>query len=269
MYKILLFTLMILLLACKKNEPIKPEPISDAGKIKINFNHTINDEPIVFDTIIYINEAGNPYMITEIMYFISDVKLHGKNGQTININKWKSIHYIDLAIPSTLTWDVFDDIPTGVYDSISFTFGLNEIDNQSFLFVNPPEVNMFWPEILGGGFHYMMINGRWKTPTQVVRPFNFHLGIGQLYSGQTSHTDSIVGYVHNHFRVSLPLSNFSIAKSQTKFIDLEMKIENWFSNPHTYDHNYWGGDIMQKQAAMLQAKENGWNVFVTTNCCKP
>ena len=40
-----------------------------------------------------------------------------------------------------------------------------------------------------------------------------------------------------------------------------MNVENWFKNPHTYDHNYWGSHIMQKQDAMHMLKENGWNVF--------
>jgi hypothetical protein len=25
------------------------------------------------------------------------------------------------------------------------------------MFVNPPEVNMAWPEVLGGGYHYLML----------------------------------------------------------------------------------------------------------------
>lgn len=267
MYKKVLFFSMlgILFLACKKNDVDDPVITPETGKIQILFDHTVNDEPVEFEVLKYTNEAENPYMLTEIMYFISDVKFHSSTGKVISINKWKSNHYIDLAIPSTLKWEIYDDIPVGTYDSISFTFGFNEVDNRSFLFVNPPEVNMFWPEILGGGFHYMMINGRWKTPTDILKPFNFHLGIGQIYSGQTAHTDSIVGYVHNHFRVSLPLANFKIEKSQMKSVNLEMKLENWFSNPHAFDFNYWGGDIMQKQPAMLQAKENGWNVFIIKN----
>ncbi len=30
---------------------------------------------------------------------------------------------------------------------------------------------------------------------------------------------------------------------------------------HIYDHNYWGGAIMQNQPAMHMAKENGFDVF--------
>jgi hypothetical protein len=40
-----------------------------------------------------------------------------------------------------------------------------------------------------------------------------------------------------------------------------MNIEQWFENPNVYDHNQWGGDIMEQQDAMALAVENGWNVF--------
>ncbi len=40
-----------------------------------------------------------------------------------------------------------------------------------------------------------------------------------------------------------------------------MNLENWFQQPHVYNHDEFGGDIMQKQEAMQIAKENGWNVF--------
>ena len=39
------------------------------------------------------------------------------------IADWTDNHYVDIDIPSTLTWDVYDDIASGSYDSISFIFG--------------------------------------------------------------------------------------------------------------------------------------------------
>jgi hypothetical protein len=52
---------------------------------------------------------------------------------------------------------------------------------------------------------------------------------------------------------------------QTTTIDLVMHVDNWFKSPHTYDHNFWGGDIMQKQDAMKVACENGHDVFEILN----
>jgi len=125
------------------------------------------------------------------------------------------------------------------------------------MFLNPPERDMFGPEFLGGGYYYMKLNGKWLAENNEVKPFNFHLGIGQIYSGGVIEPDSITGFIQNYFEVELPESSFTIAAGETKYFELRMNVENWFENPHIYDHDEWGGDIMQKQDAMKEACENG------------
>jgi hypothetical protein len=44
-----------------------------------------------------------------------------------------------------------------------------------------------------------------------------------------------------------------------------MQVENWFQSPNLYDHNTWGGDIMQNQEAMILGVKNGWDVFKVKN----
>lgn len=238
-----------------------PETQEETGKIAFNFKHLVNGQELIKDSMNYINAAGNHYEINEIQYFISDVKLYKAGGNAIMIHKWKDICYIDIDIPSTLRWEVFDDIPAGNYDSVTFVFGIPEEKNQSFMYVNPPEVNMFWPDVLGGGYHYLKLNGQWRDTTNTIQPFNFHLGIGQLYKGNVINTDSIYAFVQNYFTVSLPGSAFTVNKNQTQEFNIIMNIESWFETPFIYDHNYWGGAIMQNQQAMQAAKENGKDVF--------
>lgn len=128
------------------------------------------------------------------------------------------------------------------------------------MYVNAPEKDMFWPEFLGGGYHYMKLNGKWLPEGQTSQtiPFDFHLGIGQIYH---AYPDSITGYVHNYFDVSLPGSEFSIDAGETWELKITMHVENWFNDPHIYDHDVFGGYIMQNQEAMQLVKENGFNVF--------
>jgi hypothetical protein len=82
------------------------------------------------------------------------------------------------------------------------------------------------------------------------------------YSPQQE-TMPITGFVHNYFKVNLPAS---IIVNENKSIQLTliMNIDQWFREPHIYDHNQWGGSIMQKQAAMKMGCENGHNVFNLT-----
>jgi hypothetical protein len=198
-----------------------------------------------------------------LMYFISDVTLHNSDGTTKLIDDWKDINYVDIDIPSTLSWTVYDDIPTGTYSSISFTFGISQAKNISMMFVNPPEVNMMWPGILGGGYHYMMMNGKWKDTANVIQNFACHLGIGQLYLSNVINTDSIYAYVQNYFTVDLPNSSFTIEKDKTREVEIIMNIDSWFKTPYVYDHNVWGSGIMQNQPAMQMLKDNGFDVFTT------
>lgn len=104
----------------------------------------------------------------------------------------------------------------------------------------------------------MKLNGKWKEPDESITPFDFHMGIGQIYY---SYPDSITGFVHNDFQVELPDSGFQLDENQTKEIHLIMNVEKWFKEPHVYDHNVWKGYIMQNQEAMELARENGQNVF--------
>ena len=251
---ILSLPVIFLLDGCKDKNNVTPDQY---GKISLDFVHKVDGEPLQIDTLRYINAAGNHYMVTEVQYFISDVTLHKSDSTKQVINAWKDIWYVDNDIPSTMTWNVYDSIQEGSYDSLTFTFGISEEKNQSMMFVDPPESLMFWPEYLGGGYHYMKLNGKWLDTLGHLSPFDFHMGIGQIYDGQ----GNITGFVQNYFHVSLPNSSFRVEKEKTTHIELIMNIESWFETPHVYDHNHWGGAIMQNQAAMELAKENGVDVF--------
>lgn len=258
LFSIVLVTSLFVNSSCKND---KPDPVEPTGHISFSFTHLVDGLPLQKDVMKYVNAAGNQYEINQVMYFISDVTLHKSNGSKRLISDWTDIHYVDIDIPSTLKWDVYDDIPAGAYDSVSFVLGITEEKNQSFRFVNPPEVNMMWPDVLGGGYHYMMINGSWKDNANVIRSFAFHIGIGQLYNDNVVDVNSIYAFVQNYFNVKLPNSAFTVEANKTRQFEIIMNIDSWFKTPHVYDHNYWGGAIMQNQEAMQMAKENGYDVF--------
>lgn len=257
-YKLLLILLIAMLFlssACKE-DPVTP--VDQTARLTLNFYHAVDGYKIEYDTMKYINAAGNPYLINEIQYFISDVILYKDDGTQHLLDAWEDIHYVDTDLPETWSYELMDSIQPGNYDSISFTFGINEQKNQSLMFVNPPESNMFWPEFLGGGYHYLKLNGKWKDTGDTIRPYNFHMGIGQVYD---STSGEINGFVQNYFRVSLPPYSFTISENESLSITVGMDVKRWFEDPHVFDFNQWGGDIMQKQDAMQVAKENGHNVF--------
>jgi hypothetical protein len=253
------FLISCFLTGCKKTED--PVPVAPSGSVSFQIDHQVDGMSLKLNELVYTNAAGNEYLVTDLMYFISDITFYRNDGTPKVIGEVKDIFYVDEKLSGTKTISFADKIPAGTYDSITFIFGISEAKNKSNLFVNPPEAIMGWPAVLGGGYHYMMMNGKWKDRNSLIMPFNFHLGIGQLYKGTGYDVDSIYAFVDNSFKVSLPGSSFTLADQEKLTFGLTMHIENWFQNPHVYDHNYWGGAIMQKQPAMQMAKENGWNVF--------
>lgn len=226
------------------------------GQLQLSFSHDV-----IMDTFLYINEAANPYLVSEIQYFISDVKLYLDNGDIVLLDKIEDIHYIDTDLPETFVYSLEDSIPLGKYIKISFTFGINEEKNKDMLFVNPPESFMFWPKYLGGGFHYMKLNGKWHNPEEETKVFNFHLGIGQLYDDNRN----IESYVQNFKEVYLDNSGVEIKNKQITDVSIKMNVDKWFSGPNTFDFNLIGGKIMQNQDAMNMACENVNDVFTLEN----
>jgi hypothetical protein len=261
MKKYLSYALIILFLisgSCNENND---DQTLDKAKLNLEFKHAFNSQPVLFDTLLYINAAGNLMLFSEIQYFISDITLYYHDGSSFTLSALKDIHYVDTDIPSTWLWEVSDSIPTGRCDSVIFTFGLDEQKNQSNIFVNPPESLMFWPEMLGGGYHYLKFNGKWLDQQQQLSPFNFHLGIGQIYDNQ----GNITGFVHNYFKVSFFTPDyFQINASDHIQITFIMNLDSWFYTPNTWDFNVWGGMIMQNQEAMHTVSENGHDVFSMT-----
>lgn len=232
------------LTACHKDADL-------VGKVKFTFSFQVDEEPLQQDTCKYRNAAGNVYEVTEAQYFISNICLTRMDGTQVKITSDNSAHYVDADIAATLTWLPADEVPAGVYSTISFVFGL--APEYDYYYPNPPENNMSWPSYLGGGYHYMKINGKWQLANGTLSPFNLHLGFGQQHDA----AGNITGFIDNTFMVSLPLSGFVIAENQITDIELGMNINNWFTNPYLFDFNNYGGSIMQNQEAQEVLKANG------------
>lgn len=227
------------------------------GKVKLVFTQTADGMSLAYDSIHYLNAAGNEFLVNEIQYFISDIDLYSSSGIVTRLKRAESqdVYYIDSHLSSTWTCNVADQIAPGSYDSIAFTFGINGTKNKTGLFINPPEVNMFWPDIMGGGYHLIKMNGSWLDLSNQWQPFNFHIGIG------TDTFPSPTIFYDNSFRVHLPGSSFAISENTIKTININMNIDSWFITPHLWDWNVTGGAIMQYQGLMQMAKENGQDVF--------
>ena len=249
--RILVILFALLAVACSKR--------NEKAEIDINIGYEINGQPLVTDTLCYVNEAGNTFLITEIQWFLSNLELKNEAGDwttllqrslldTADINR---VFYMDTNIPESQTLHA-QPLPVGHYTALRFTFGLDETDNQTSLFSDPPESEMFWPDVLGGGYHYMKLNGKYLNAEDRLAPLAIHLGIGQ--------NEDCTEFYQNYFIVELPIDFHIVANAENQ-LDLTMVIDNWFRNPHTIDFNEFGSHIMQNQTAQRLLNGNGKDVF--------
>ena len=254
MRKVLFFLIIIVVfsVSCDKVK-------ENSGKLILNFNFVVDGQPLKLDTLMYTNKAENNYLVSDLQMLVSRLYLLRSDGEEFIFNNPNFVHYIDFADKSTYSWKI-EDMPSGVYNAIGFTFGLDSTINITGTFKNPPICDMMWPSNLGGGYHYLKLNCKWKSRyyEDVLLPFNFHLGIGQIYK-RSSISDTL--FVDN----SLPLTfdvDYEIKSEYNNQFDITVNINHWFDTPCLIDFDeYIDVAIMQSQDVQAMAKENGKNVF--------
>lgn len=224
----------------------------DAGgstaTVGVAFEHLVDGSPVVFgsEERPYTNAAGNEFGVTRLVYFISNVTLTYVDGAEVTVT---GAHYVDHEMEATRVYELPAEVPVGDLDRISFVMGLPPELNVTGAFTSPPESLMEWPEMMGGGYHYMKFEGRYLN--SMGEPFNFR-----------THSGGLDG-VDYSFVVTLDATGRAVADGAT--FTLEMNLEQWFTDPNTWDLNdYFNADhpgIMGNADAQASLQANGATVF--------
>ena len=205
-------------------------PITD---LNINFTQTVNGNLLIIDSMMYTNQANDNYSIQTVRYLISDISLHTDNGTSTLLDE---VHFIDISIASSLTL-IIPEIADENYTTISFTMGLNPSKNITNLFVNENFFPSFsWPEPLGGGYHYMQLEGKFNTDTT-------------FYNTHTGGTDGI----DFSFNKAFPLTINRVNNIRDFYINME--ITNWYQNPEIF--NFTTDGIMGNPNSQIILQANG------------
>ena len=225
------------------------------SQLMIHFTYSVNGQPARFNQLIYTNKSGNQYMIKQLQYFVSELALTNKKGIVLPLNTTKNILYIDIDLPKTCNLMIPIDTDLDVYEGLSFRFGIAKEKNKSYLFKNPPSNLMAWPEQMGGGYHYMKLNLKYKSNNGQLSNFNCHLGFGK-----TNDTDT-ASIIDNSFLENITSTNPIVFQAgKTTEVWLDMDIAKWFDGTYKMDMNKYDG-IMDNQEAMHQFCSNGSQVF--------
>ena len=201
--------------------------------LSLNFTHTVDEEPLEIDQMIYANAAGQNYNVQTLRYLISDITLHTVNGNSFLLDE---VHFITISDSSTFNLEI-QDLNSAHYSSISFTMGLDSIKNITDLYLNESFFPSFaWPEFMGGGYHYMQLEGDFTTALQG-------------YATHTGGTDGIDFSFNKNFPVAINIENANTT------VIINMEINNWYDNPNTITLTSDG--IMEDSNKQMQLKQNG------------
>ena len=201
--------------------------------LMIHFTQTVNGNPLTLNEMIYTNQSNQQYSIQTVRYLISDIILHTDDGNTTLLDE---VHFIDISIVSSLSLNI-PLVDNNNYTSISFTMGLDSLKNQTNSYLNENFFPSFsWPEFLGGGYHYMQLEGDLNT----------------VFNGYATHTGPTDG-IDFSFNITLPLN---INKTNNiRDIYINMEIANWYQNPAIF--NLTTDGIMDDANSQITLQANG------------
>lgn len=240
--KTILYPAVVLVLfwfnACKEPEPNLPN--APTGNITLYINHKIDGQTLQFDTMMYQNLASNTYSVTRLNYYLSNFALN-QNGMRVYSSK--QIVFID-ARQQPISIQL-ENVPIGTYNQVSFLIGIDATNNQHGMIPNTDEnIGMIWPEAMGGGYHFLKIEGQFLTPANDRKGYAIHTGLN----------DCLI----QHQPIAI---NVSVNQTTSSTQNLTMNLNEWYKNPYSYniytDGNYTMGDM----PTMMLITYNGKDVF--------
>ncbi len=205
-------------------------------------NVTSND----LNSTVFQNEAGNYVSISRLRYLISRIVLKKADGSTIAFDEY---NLIDLSDSNTLTLSPSIPVLTGDYTGVTFIYGFNEEDNINGAYPDLNAADWNWPTMLGGGYHFMQMDGNFDDSNGTSQPYNFHNGTARVSEG-----------VFEQNFISFDFDqNFTISGDVT--IEIAMDISEWYKNPLTWDLNDRSVNLMMNYLAQKDMQRNGATVF--------
>ena len=244
---LLIFSLVILF-GCNSDS----DDAVESTNITMAFSHYWNDTPITtsdFNTLNYTNAHGELLSIERLRYLISDIEFTKMDGQTILLEGYD---LVDVTNQTNLSYTPSQEISTGIYSNVSFVFGLVNEKNTDSTYNDLNAASWNVPMMLGGGYHYMQLDGKFINSNNETQGYNYHAirAADNTGANPTFPQDTF-------FRVNLG----TITVGTNEEINVAMHVEEWFKNPNTWDLNLYNQMLMPNSTAQILMSENGQNVF--------
>jgi hypothetical protein len=250
---VILIALMFGIFSCSDDDATTP--VNGEVTVVLKFTHNWDGTTVTnsdFNSLQFMNANGEMMSIERMRYLISNVVFTKPDGTTF---VKQGHHLVDVTtngnLEMMLTFDANDNFQPGNYSNVGFTFGLNNEDNaENYPDLNSVSFNV--PEMLGGGYHYMQMDGKFVNAASEEQGYNFHAIRAVDNPGSPTFPQD------TFFNVEL--GDVNIVSNNTT-VEVKMNIAEWFKNPNTWDLNVLNQMLMPNSAAQILISENGRDVF--------
>lgn len=243
---IVLFVGVIVLLSCNREDNKIEFP---EKTLTLKFTHNWDGASVTstdFNQLKFTNDLGDIMSIERLRYLVSRVTLTNSNGAKTVIDGYK---LIDLST-GNLSFSPETTLPQGTY-MLSLNFGFVVNDNKTGVYADLNTANFNVPSQLGGGYHFMQLDGKFIDKNKTEAGYNFHAiraidkSNGEIVFGKTDFVATLGQIVVNGNMV----------------VEVKMNIAEWFKNPTSWNLNQLSQMLMPNYVAQRKISENGRDVF--------
>ena len=159
------------------------EPPVTAGSLTVTFDNRVGNDQLVFNDRSYVNASGDTFTISQIRYWIGDLRLVKANGDV-----WKApqpyylIQQLSQQGPQTRLNINLDSVPAGEYTRVEFLVGVDSADNSNTDVVSrlggdlEVGIGMNWN--WNTGWIFVKMEGQYvDTQTGERKPYRRHIGV--------------------------------------------------------------------------------------------
>ena len=236
----LTFFLSALLFSCSSDNDESIKEVSVKLKFSQNWDGTLIEKSDLENTE-FTNKTGSKLSISRLRYLISRISLVNGAGDTTKFDSYK---LIDVNKPDSLTYALSKKVSEGSY-KLLFTFGFKNDDNKRGASQDLNSADWNVPDMMGGGYHFMQIDGKYKDTLGAENPYNFH-----AIRAYDKEKDSILD-------TSFGVETSSILLKNNATIEIKMNVAGWFKSPNDWDLNDKSINLMPDFEAQKEISENG------------
>jgi hypothetical protein len=239
------FFFLLIILSCKDETECCVNPTI---AIKLKFTHNWDGVELSssdFNEFKFRTANNDLISISRLRYLVSNVLFN-------NTIESSSTIYSLIDIDKNETTLLVTGVPISKVNALAFTFGFRDEDNLDGVYADLNSASFNVPEMLGGGYHYMQFDGKFKDSNNADANFNYHA----IRSADITDPDNII-LQDTSFEVDL--GNIEITENTT--IEIKMNVAEWFKNPNTWNLKELNTVLMPNFDAQILMNENGQSVF--------